>query len=361
MQNHKIKPDPMIITPEDKMANEHELWLSSITEEAMDPDLPIIDPHHHLWDLPSKRFPFIYTPYLPDELVRDIVDSGHKVVQTVFIDCMSKYRDSGPQEMRPVGETEFVQSITKNACGPSGSIKAAAAIVSFADLTLGSAVRPVLEAHLEAGGGRFQGIRYATGWDESDRIPNAHTHSPKGLLLDPKFREGFACLGEYNLSFDAWLYHPQLTELTELARAFPGTTIILDHIGGPLGIGPYADMRDVVFQDWKWRIAELATCENVFVKLGGLGIPLCGFGWFKRNKPPTSLEMAEATAPYYLFCIEQFGIHRCMFESNFPVDKVSCSYNIIWNSFKLITKDFSAGERKALFYDTARRVYRLEP
>ena len=260
-----------------------------------------------------------------------------------------------------MGETEFVQGIAaQSASGQYGPTTVATGIVSFADLTLGDAVAPVLEAHAVAGAHRLRGIRHSCAYDASPQI-SSYKSPPKGLLLDSRFRAGFARLQEHGLSFDAWLYHPQLPEVTDLARAFPDTTIVLDHIGGPLHIGPYAGKRDEVFRDWQAGITTLAACENVVVKLGGLGMSICGFGWRERDKPPSSTELAEAFAPYYLFCIERFGVDRCMFESNFPVDKVSYSYTVMWNAFKRLTTDFSAGERANLFHDTAARVYRLLP
>jgi len=315
-------------------------------EDPIDPDLPICDTHYHLWDRPNDR-------YLLEELLQD-TGGGHHIVKTVFVDCRFMYRKSGPQEMQPVGETEFVQ---QSASGQYGMTTIAAGIVSFADLTLGTAVTPVLEAHIEAGKSRFRGIRHMSAWDASGDT-RFQMHTPK-LLLDPKFREGFACLQKYDLSFDAWMYHPQLMELVDLARAFPDIPIILDHVGGPLGIGPYAEKREEVFQEWKHKIAALATCPNVVVKLGGLGQPTFGFGWHEWATPPSSAELAEAMAPYYHWCIEQFGVDRCMFESNFPVDKISYSYTVLWNAFKRISKDFSPEDRAALFHDTAVKVYRL--
>jgi predicted TIM-barrel fold metal-dependent hydrolase len=269
------------------------------------------------------------------------------------------YRSCGPKEMQPVGETEFVQGIAaQSASGQYGTTMVAAGIVSHADLTLGAAVAAVLEAHVAASVNRFRGIRHSSVWDSSTDI-TSYMNPPKGLLLDTKFREGFGCLQKYGLSFDAWLYHPQLPELANLARAFPDTTIIVDHIGGLLGIGPYAGKREEVFQQWKRGIAEVSRCPNVVVKLGGLGMPVCGFGWNEQMTPLNSTELAEAMAPYYHWCIERFGVDRCMFESNFPVDKVSYSYNVMWNAFKRISKAFSTEEKAALFHDTAVRVYRL--
>ncbi|MFC2005340.1 amidohydrolase family protein [Chloroflexota bacterium] len=333
------------------MATEREAWLALIVEDPMDPELPICDPHHHLWDRPDSC-------YLLEELLQD-TGGGHHITQTVFVQCRSMYRKDGPLEMQPVGETEFVQGIAaQSASGQYGMTRVAAGIVGFADLTLGAAVAPVLEAHIAASRNRFRGIRYMCNWDASPEITSS-VDNPK-LLLDPKFREGFACLQDYGLSFDACLYHPQLMELVDLARTFPDIPIIVNHIGDPLGIGPYTGKREEVFQEWKHGIAALSTYHNVVMKLGGLGVPNRGFGWYERTTPPSSAELAEAMAPYYRWCIEQFGVDRCMFESNFPVDKVSYSYTVLWNAFKRISKDFSPEERAALFHDTAVKVYRLE-
>ena len=341
------------------MTTEREAWLALTLEDAIDPDLPICDPHHHLWlDRPDSQDQY-GGRYLLEELLKDI-GGGHHIVQTVFIECRSMYRKAGPQEMQPVGETEFVQDITsQSVSGQYGTTAVAAGIVGFADLTLGAAVAPVLEAHMKASRDRFRGIRHSVVWDASPEMASLRGFSPRGLLLDPKFREGFAYLQKYNISFEAWLYHTQLMELVDLARAFPDTTIIVNHIGGLLGIGPYAGKHDEVFQEWQHGIAALSTCPNVVVKLGGLGMSRCGFGWHQRATPPSSTELAEAMAPYYLWCIEQFGVDRCMFESNFPVDKISYSYTVIWNAFKRVCRDFSPEDRAALFHDTAVRVYRL--
>jgi len=334
------------------MVTEREAWLTLTEEAPIEPELPICDPHHHLWDRPDSC-------YLLDELLKD-TGGGHNIVKTVFVECTSKYRKDGPERMRPLGETEFVQGIAdQSASGMYGGPIVAAGIVGFADLTMGAAVAPVLEAHIALSPNRFRGIRHSSAWDASPEV-TVYRRRPQGLLLDSKFREGFSYLQKYNLSFDAWLYHPQLMELIDLAKFFPDTPIILDHIGAPLGIGPYAGKRDEVFGDWKNAITSLATCPNVVVKLGGLGMPLCGFGWHERQAPPNSAELAEVMTPYFEFCIEQFGVNRCMFESNFPVDKESYSYTVMWNAFKRIAKDFSSGERAALFYDTATRLYRLD-
>lgn len=334
-------------------------WLALTKEETLDPGLPICDPHHHLWDHP-KLDAYKDHRYLLDDLLAD-TGSGHNVVSTVFVECASMYRAHGPDEMKPVGETEFVNGIAAmSASGTYGPTRVNAGIVGFADLGLGAAVAPVLEAHIAAGGGRFRGIRHAAGWDLSPNVNNSHTNPPASLYLDPTFRKGFACLAPLGLVFDAWLYHPQIPELTDLARAFPGTPIVLDHFGGPLGIGPYAGKRDEIFQQWKKDIAELAKCPNVMAKLGGINMKVSGFDWHKLDQPPGSEELAAATAPYYHYSIEHFGADRCMFESNFPVDKVTCSYNLLWNTFKRIAADCSDIEKADLFCGSATRFYRLD-
>jgi len=324
-------------------------WLALTTESALEPELPICDPHHHLWEQPGNT-------YRSAELLADAA-GGHRIVQTVFVECMAGYTPGAPPELAPVGETAFVVGEAEDAA--ASPTRVAAGIVGFADLLLGERVEAVLEAHLRASPDRFKGIRHAAGWHASDAVRNSHTNPPEGLLLDARFRAGFARLAPLGLSFDAWLYHPQLCELADLARAFESTPIVLDHVGGPLGIGPYADQRAEVFEGWKKAIAELAQCPNVVCKVGGLQMPLNGFGWHHWERPPSSLELAASTAPYYLHCIEQFGPARCMFESNFPVDKVSCSYTVLWNSFKRLSADLEPEERAALFHDTAARVYRL--
>ena len=334
------------------MTTERERWLAMTLEDALEPDLAICDPHHHLWDRPNDR-------YLLEDVLKD-TGGGHHIVQTVFVQCGSMYRKKGPEEMRPIGETEFVQGIAaQSASGQYGATEIATGIVGFADLRLGAAVTPVLEAHRAASKNRFRGVRHISAWDASP-VMRRHDVASKGLLLDSTFRKGFARLQEFGMSFDAWLYFPQLDELADLVKAFPDIRIIINHVGGPLGIGPYAGRHEEVFQTWKRSMARLAGYPNVVVKVGGFGMPACGFGWHERAKPPTSAELAKAIAPYCLFCIETFGVERCMFESNFPVDKVSYSYTVVWNAFKRITKEFSLKERAALFQGTAARVYRLD-
>ncbi len=323
-----------------------------MVENAMNPDLPICDPHHHLWDGPGGR-----GRYLLDEFLDD-AGGGHKIVKTVFVECGAMYRKDGPPEMRPVGETAFARAMAvQSAGGQSGTTAVAAGIIGFADLTLGAGVAPVIEAHLAAAENRLRGIRQSCTWDRDHAILTMG--KGKGMMGGTRFREGFACLQRYGLSFDAWQYFTQLMELADLARAFPDTPIIVNHTGGILGVGSYAGKREALFQEWKRAVTELASCPNVMMKLGGLGMPRCGFGWHEQVEPPSSTELAAAMAPYHLYCIEVFGAERCMFESNFPVDKISYSYTVLWNAFKRICEGCSPGERSALFHDTAVKAYRL--
>lgn len=320
-------------------------------EPPLEPALPICDAHHHLWERAGER-------YLLEDLLKD-TGSGHNVVATVAVECRAMYRKDGPDALKPVGESEFLESVAARAAADANvKTRVAAAIVGHADLRLGDAVAPVLEAHITASPTRFRGIRHSTTWNASAAI---RSDAQPALLADVTFRNGFTCLERFGLSFDAWLYHPQLLELAELARAFPAVTIILNHIGGPLGVGPYAGKRDEVFRAWSRGIAALAECPNAVVKLGGLGSERSGFDWHERTHPPTANELAQAMAPYFEFCIEKFGFQRCMFESNFPVEKRVNSYAAVWNAFKRITRSYSPAERRALFHDTAARVYRIAP
>jgi predicted TIM-barrel fold metal-dependent hydrolase len=325
-------------------------WLAKLREDIIDPDLPIVDPHHHLWDRPNGKY------YL-DELLADL-NAGHNVVATVFLQCFWAYRTTGPEELRPVGETEFVASVADEAERRNVPQRVCAAIVGHADFRIGERVDAVLEAHIAAAGGRFRGIRQVTA-RHPDILASIATPPPFGLMGDPAFRAGFARLGTYGLSFDAWLYHTQLGELLDLARAFPAIPMVINHVGGPIGVGPYRGKRDEVFAAWHQSMRDLAACPNVHVKLGGLAMAINGFDFHREVLPPSSGELAQAWQPWMLACIEAFGASRCMFESNFPVDKGMCSYPVLWNAFKRIAAGASADERTALFHDTAARFYRL--
>ena len=326
-------------------------WLELTQEDVLDPDLPICDPHHHLWDKPGDR-------YMIDEISRD-VGSGHNIVQTVFVEVDAMYRSSGPEEMRPIGESEWVRGIgAQSDSGLYGRTKVATGIVGYANLNLGSSVEPVLEAMESVSSGRFRSVRHTCSWDEYEPL-RSHRSGWPGMMAETKFREGLSKLIDRGHSFDALVYHPQLSELTELVDAFPNGVFVLNHIGRPLGVGPYQGHRDEVYETWKKDMAKLAERSNVLVKVGGLGNRVSGFGWDTQPEPPNSQELVEKTSPYYLYTIEVFGPERCMFESNFPVDKNSYSYKTIWNSFKRMTQGFSSTEKTWLFHDTAAKAYRL--
>ena len=332
-------------------------WLALTTEPTLEPEIPICDPHHHFWDMRTERIP--YQRYLLHELADD-VNSGHNVRSTVFVEARAMYRSSGPEEMRPVGEVEFVQGLA--AASESdlyGPTRAAASIVGHANLLLGDGVEPVLEALQSASPNRFRGIRHSVTWDPHPEIQITSAHRMQGQLANDNFRAGAQVLARMGMSLEAWMYSPQLPELADFAKAVPDLTIILNHIGGLLRVGPYAN-DDETLETWRSGIAAVAECPNVNVKLGGIGMPITGFDWHERDTPIGSEELAESMAPFMNYCIEQFGPDRSMFESNFPVDKVSYSYNVMYNAFKRLSKDYSDSERAAMFHDTAVRVYRVE-
>jgi len=327
-------------------------WLDRRREEIIEPDLPIVDPHHHLVNRPETG------RYLLPELLADI-GTGHNITASVYLEWLSMYRAEGAVELRPVGEIEFANGVAAmSASGTYGETRVCAGIVGYADLALGAPVERVLEAMIGAGGGRFRGIRFITASHPDQAAWGSAIIRPEGLLMDPKLREGFSRLAPLGLSFDAWMYHTQLGELVGLARAFPETPIVLDHVGGAIGLGRYAGRRDEVFAEWGARIRELAACPNVHIKLGGLGMRMFGFTLHTRELPPSSEELAAAWRPYIETCIAAFGPDRAMFESNFPVDKGSCSYAALWNAFKRITAGCSAAEKQALFAGTATKFYR---
>ena len=330
-----------------------EAWLATAPPEPiLDPELPIVDPHHHLWLRGGHR-------YLLDELIADL-GTGHNVVATVFEECHSMYRAEGPPEMRPVGETEFVAGIAAiSASGNYGGTRVAAGIVGAADLTLGDRVEPVLLAQLRAGGGRFRGVRHSAGYDADPVIGNSGAGIAPGLYRRADFRAGLARLSALGLSFDAWLYHPQLADVIDLARAFPATPIVMGHVGGFLGYGPYAGRREEQFTLWKRSMRELARCPNVVVKLGGMVNRGAAYDFHAAATASSSETMAGIWRPHIETCIELFGARRCMFESNFPVDKMAVGYAQLWNAFKRIAAAASHDEKLALFAGTAARVYRL--
>jgi predicted TIM-barrel fold metal-dependent hydrolase len=327
-------------------------WLARLEEPILEPGLPIIDPHHHLWDRDNWR-------YLLDDLLAD-TNSGHNILATVFVQARAMLRADGPDEMKPVGETEFVNGVAAmTASGIYGKIRACAGIVGHADMLLGSRVEPVLEALARAGGDRFRGIRHITAWDADPNVRNPGNPAVSGMLGETKFREGVRTLARLGHTFDAWVYHPQIDEVTGLADAVPEARIVLNHCGGPVAINAYK--RDEVFPGWKRSIEALAKRPNVFVKLGGLGMRIGGHGFEQQPDPPSSQTLADAWRPYVETCISAFGSNRGMFESNFPVDKGSYSYPVFWNACKLLAKGASSSEKADLFAGTATRFYRLDP
>ena len=327
-------------------------WLDKRHEEIIEPELPIIDPHHHLWDRPNYR-------YLFPELLAD-VGSGHNIRATCYEQAREMYRASGPEELKSLGETQFVSGVAAmSESGKYGPTRCIAGIIGFVDLQLGSRAKGVLERHIAVSDGRLRGIRNGSTWSDDPTLKTFTAGGPKGLLLDKNFREGFAALAPLGLAFDGWMFQTQLDDLVDLARAFPQTTIVLNHVGGPLAIGPYAGKREEAFTEWRDRIRKIALLPNTYVKLGGLGMKMIGFTFYENPDPPSSQDLEQAWQPYIETCIEAFGPQRSMFESNFPVDKGTCSYQVLWNTFKRIAASYSAGEKTALFSGTAAKAYGL--
>jgi L-fuconolactonase len=324
-------------------------WLASGTEAALEPDMPIIDAHHHFYERPGWT-------YLVDDYLAD-ARSGHNITASVFMQGLTRYRQTGPEELRPVGETEYVANAV--AALPAGSPQVAKGIVGYADLRRGAAVQEVLDAHIEAGKERFRGVRHLVTWDADQTLVNPLSAVPPGLLLDPKYREGIAQLATRGLSYDAWLFFPQLDELFDLAKAYPDTPVVINHCGGVVRIASYTDKRNEVFEKWSRSMRNLSQLPNVYVKVGGLGMRINGFDFEKGERPPSSVQLAEAWKPWINSCVDMFGVGRCMFESNFPVDKGSYPYSNGWNAFKRLTAQASPDQREALFRGTVRTVYRL--
>lgn len=333
----------------------NQTWLDQVREEPIDPAYPVIDPHHHLW----PTHPLRGYQYLIDDLARDLT-AGHNVRASVFIQCSTMYRASGPEHMKPIGETEWVNGIAEQyaKANPNGPA-IMAGIVGHCNFT-GDRVDEVLEAHLAAAPKRFRGIRHSCPWTDDAETLKSTVVYQKDLLIDPAFRRGFARLQKYGLSFDGWMFHLQMPQLADLARAHPGIPIVLDHLGAPLGKGEFAARKDEVFSEWRKSIDALAACPNVHMKLGGSVMPVFGFAWDSHPKPPGSDELVKAVGHFFDYAIQKFSPARCMFESNFPVDKEQCAYIPLWNSFKKMTSSYSASERADMFYNTARRFYRLE-
>ena len=326
-------------------------WLGRRTEPALEPALPIIDAHHHLWELPDKT-------YRVADLLADM-SVGHDIRATVFIECKTHYDTTAAAGFEALGEVRFACGQAREAAVLRTHTQVAAAVVANADLLLGDKVRPVLERMLEVSDSRVRGIRNISVWHADPGVRASAATPPQGLLSERRFSEGFRHLAPLGLSFDAWLVHTQIEELCALAAAFPDTRIVLNHVGGPLALGPYRGHREQVFDAWRAAVTALARYHNVGIKLGGFGMPLFGFGFQELELPPDSETLASSIRPYVETCIDAFGAARCMFESNFPVDKGCFSYGILWNAYKRITKGIPDAERAALFHDTAAGFYRI--
>lgn len=326
-------------------------FLASHTEEAIGPDLPIIDPHHHLWDAPGLQ------PYLVPQLHED-TGGGHQVVATVFIDCVWDYRKDGPRELRALGETERAVAAARETREREGAV--IGGIVSYADMMLGREAGRVLDAHAEAGEGLFRGIRHATAYADDPDVHRSHTRPTPGMMREPAFHDGVRELARRHMTFDAWLYQPQIPDLVDLARDVPDCTIVLDHLGGPLAVGRRAGQREQVLEEWRPAISEIAQCPNVVVKLGGIGMKVFGVGFETNEVAPSSDDLVAAWGEPIRYAIENFGPERCMFESNFPVDRESTSYVVLWNAFKKIAAEYGESEQRAMLHDTAQRVYRVQ-
>ena len=335
----------------------HQDWLAQVSEAIIDPEQRIIDPHHHLWPGTSVGSEKSSNQYLLEELWTD-TGSGHNITNTVFIDCGQCYWDLADTALNPVGETEFVKKIA-DASKANPDQATISGIVGHVDMLLGFESERILEKHLEVGQELFKGIRHAGGWDPHPNIRNSHHDACEGLYLLSDFLDGLQTLTKLGYVFEAWQYHHQISQITELAKQFPDLIIVLNHFSGPLGIGPYSDKREEIFVQWQKDIKELSQHENVYAKLGGLAMPVNGFGFHLQDKPPTSDDFIFSQKAFYETALENFSPARCMFESNFPVDKASISYSVLWNAFKKMASNFSLEERDQLFYKTAAKVYRI--
>ncbi len=333
------------------VSNTNDAWLDQVQEDVIDPEREIVDPHHHLWPQPERGYDL-------EGLLAD-TGSGHNVVQTVFVEARASYRTEGPEHLRPVGETEYVADRAAKSAAMAGTATIAG-IVAHADLR-GEHLDEVIDAHEVAGNGLFRGIRHSGAHEPNPEALSIPGRAQPGLFAMEEFRRGVARLGELGLSYDTWIYHHQIRDFRDLAAAVPGTTMILDHFGEPLGVGQYAGKREEIFEVWKDDIAAVAECPNVYAKLGGLAMPDVGFGWDTRDVPPTSDEFVEAQERYYDHAIACFGPERCMFESNFPVDRRSLSYPVLWNGLKKIAGKYTDAEQALMFSGVAREVYRLPP
>jgi L-fuconolactonase len=326
-------------------------WLALHREDIVQPELEIVDPHHHLWDLPGNRYMF-------EDFLADIV-SGHDVIATMHVQCRSMYRRDGPEELRPVGETEFVNSVAaRSASGQYGKPRVCAGIIGTVDISLGNRVEAVLDAHVAVAGKRFKGIRPTIVWHGDADVIRVDTKP--GKLLDDQSLKAVACIAQAGLCLDVWAFFTQLDDVIGLCRRFPILKVVVNHTGGPIGIGSHEGRREAEFPIWQEKIRALARCENVVMKLGGLGMRYAGFGLDKLERPASSDVLARLWRPYTDFCVQSFGPERCMFESNFPVEKSICEYAVLWNAFKKLSQQYSPSEQACLLGLTAIETYGIE-
>ena len=331
-------------------------WLDQHIEDPISPNIPIIDPHHHLWDVGFGR-------YYIEELLEDINSSGHNILSTVYIMSSSNtkiYSKDGLEEFKPLKEIEFATSEGKRAdLIPNNKVKVNASIVGSVDLTYGNKLQPVLEKAVNISEGRLKGIRMLLASHIDPRISSGAVKSDLGLMLHPNFIEGAKCIQNANLSLDFWIYHTQLNEMEKIARSLPDLTIILNHIGGPIHLGEYEGKQAATHREWRSAMMRLSRIPNINVKLGGLGMAVNGAKFHNNKFPPNSVQLSDVWKPWIYETIDMFGFDRCMFESNFPVDKGSCSYGALWNAFKILAKDMSDDEINKLFSKNAAKIYKI--
>ncbi|PRD42462.1 amidohydrolase [Phyllobacterium phragmitis] len=321
-------------------------WLAKAREEIIAPEQPILDAHHHLWVRPQGR-------YAAAELQKD-VSCGHDVRASIYVQCRTGYKTDVEPALQPVGEVETILAWCRN------QPNYPAAIIAFADLQLGSGVRRVLDPLIQTGDGKVRGIRNTTAYHAHPAVRSNPNPPPDGLLRSETFLAGAKALAAYGLNLDVWAYHTQLGEVLALAAAVPDLTVVIDHCGGPLGVGPYRPADPEVFGEWCKSIVQLAELSNTRIKIGGFGLTVLGYRYADAPIPPQSEQLAFDWSPYFAHCLESFGPQRTMFESNFPVDKGQFSYGTLWNAFKRLASDLSPEERDDLFWRTAARSYGLD-
>lgn len=331
-------------------------WLARVSEKALEPDLPICDCHHHLWSMGG--FDYLNEDFQQDMLSGLVPGTCHNVVSSVFVECTTSYDEVPETHLRYAGETRFVENLAKKSLAQTESkTLVAAAIIARADVNEHETLPQAIAAHEAASPTRFRGFRHVANWDADPEIGQGHAQPGPGLLLNGDFQRGAAILAEHGLIFETVVLHTQIEELLAFAKQLPDLKIVVNHMGGIVGVGRFAGQRNKVFRDWSKKMTDLAECGNVYVKLGGINMVRYGFGWHELAAPPGSDLLADVTGEYYRHVIDRFGPERCMFESNFPMDKISCSYGVLWNAFKKITSPLPAASRMQLFCGTAESLY----